>query len=102
MLYELKKLDGYIYAYISWITVTPTELGDVVDDEGTHVNVNGIWVHPDYRKHNVLETLINYAFNHPTTQNADYVFWYREGTGKLSGIKSKERFRRFTEENNYG
>lgn len=99
MIYELKKLDGYIYAYINWVTVTPTDLGDVVDDKGSHVQIIGTWIHPDYRRHNVLPYLIAKVYEHPTTNNADYVFWYREGTNRNSGLLKKQWFNRFIKEN---
>lgn len=99
MIYELKRLDGYVYAYISWVTVTPTELGDVINDEGSHVQVMGTWIHPDYRRHNVLSNLIDGVFNHKTTANAEFVFWYREGKDRNSGILKKQKFSRYIKEN---
>ncbi len=98
-MYELKKLDGYIYGYISWVTVTPTADGDVIDDQGTHVQVLQTWIHPDYRLHNVFDVLIRAIANHRTTANATHVYWMREKDGRMSGLINIDQFKRYVHRN---
>ena len=96
MIHELKRLDQYVYAYISWLTVNDH---DIIDSKGSHVIIDSVWIHPDYRRHGVLQYLIDYVFQHKTTQNADTLSWYREEQDRMSGILPKEWFKRYAKEN---
>lgn len=76
MIVSLKDENGKIYAYYEWQVVN--EYGKW-DKRGEYVYIEDAWIHPDYRRKDVLFELIPMITNHFFALNCNFVYWDRKG-----------------------
>jgi hypothetical protein len=98
MVTVLRNQGGYVLAFCEWYVVN--DKGQF-EENGSHVWINDIWIHPLERRSERFFELINLINENPLTQNSDFVYWVKDKKDKQC-VYAKSRLLKFGKEISYG
>jgi len=75
MIESVKNGDGSIIAYIEWQVVNAK--GDF-QDQGSHIYIQDLWIHKDFRGKKLLAELIGKIDRNELANHVLYIYWNRD------------------------